>query len=134
MIAVAILAFLFGVALTMVVGVALLYKIERSHFTDMREVMHKTIDTQIVSAKTQLEGLIRLTTTGQSTMPPAVVQEREPDLVERASRLVSEQTIAAGVQMLKAEYQRLGITMSDEELNDEALLILGALGPAIPQR
>lgn len=83
----------------------------------------------LTASKVTAESLIRLVTTGVPEPQPAVVTEREPDVHERASRLVTEQTISRGVEKLREAYKGLGIEVSDDDLAEEAqALLMGVVG------
>lgn len=77
----------------------------------------------------QLDKLASAIHYGQPSTPPAVVADAEPTAEERASRAFGEEAIANGVIRLREEYLRLGVSIPDEELKQEAISILFGMAP-----
>lgn len=77
----------------------------------------------------QLDKLASAIHYGQPSTPPAVVADAEPTAEERASRAFGEEAITNGVIRLREEYQKLGVSIPDEELKQEAISILFGMNP-----
>lgn len=67
-----------------------------------------------------------------SPVPHAVEISHEPDAEERVARLISEDTIARGMQSLRAIYDASGIPVEDEVLRAEATAMLAGVEPRAP--
>jgi hypothetical protein len=124
--------FIFGLALGFAIAVAGAVVdrrvIRREHEREMERTA-KMYERILEGSKVTAESLLRLATTGVAEPIVAAVSEREPDMHERASRLVTEQTIARGVEQLREAYRKLGIQVSDDDLAEEAqALLMGVVG------
>jgi hypothetical protein len=72
-----------------------------------------------------------LATIGSPTPHPVEISH-EPDAEERVARLISEETIARGMQTLRAIYDTSGIPVEDEVLRAEATAMLAGVEPRAP--
>jgi hypothetical protein len=86
--------------------------------------MQQMYDRLVQTQATATQDAIRLATTGNAQPQVALVEEREVDAHTRLSRVVSEQAIAHGVGVLRESYRALGIQYSDDDLREEAMLLL----------
>lgn len=95
--------------------------VERLHGTYAR-----LIDRQADTFGAAIEKAMNLVNYGQPTRNEAVVEEREPDAMTRAARLVTEDTVALASNRLREEYAKLGPSFvpTDKELESEARLLV----------
>lgn len=84
----------------------------------------RVIETQASAQKAAVEHAMNLVNFGMPQRKEAVIEEREPDAAVRAARQVQEETIARATESLKHRYAEIGVTVTDEELRDEAITLV----------
>lgn len=72
-------------------------------------------------------------TTGRAEPPEAIVT-REEDAESRVLRVISEETIRHGMQILRDQvYGPAGVAVEDDVLREEAIAMLNGIEPRIPK-
>jgi hypothetical protein len=104
----------------------LTYERERHERELMRTiaVFEQQLKAQAAGQTATMEAAIRLATIGTPTQEPVQIEEREVDAHTRLSRMVSDQAVERGIDALRENYRAIGVQLSDEELRDEAMLLL----------
>jgi hypothetical protein len=76
-----------------------------------------------------LERLSNVIQYGTPTPREAVVQDAEPDAEMTVRQRVREETIESGVREMRAAYDAMGLKLSDDEIREEVISMLGGLSP-----
>lgn len=79
-----------------------------------------------------LERLSNMMAYGTPIPREAVVSDPEPDAETVVRRNVREDQIKQGVLVLSREYERMGLKVSEEDVREEVLSMLGGISPKAP--
>lgn len=73
----------------------------------------------------ELERMGNMLTTGTPVIPEAEIVSQQPDAVARTRAQIHEETVANGIEKLKARYKDAGLSLTDEEarIQVEAMLL-----------
>lgn len=77
-----------------------------------------------------LERLANVINYGTPVPREGVVQSPEPDAEMSVRQRVREETIEAGVREMKAAYDGMGLKLTDKEIREEVISMLGGVSPA----